>query len=97
VLNVTVDASNVPTRYSVTVLEVCKLYPRQLIFFFRAALTATSLMQRETLPVINTYFTVDCSSTPRSLPWGPPAVRPATLAETAAGLRAGLPRPGSLM
>ena len=62
-LNITVDASNVPQRYSITVLEICKLYPRQLIFFFKAELTATSFMQREKLPAIVTYFTVNCTNT----------------------------------
>lgn len=67
VLHVTVDASNVPERYTTTVLAMCQLYPRKLIFFFKAQLFATYMMQREALPLINTYFTVDCVDTIRPM------------------------------
>lgn len=38
-LEVTVDASNVPNEYALTILSECAAFPRRLIFFLKGALT----------------------------------------------------------
>ena len=54
------DASGVPSDYRSTIVHMCMLYPRKLMFVCRADLTATTWLGTTHLPTIDTYFTVDC-------------------------------------
>ncbi len=38
VLEVTVDASNVPGEYALTILSECAAFPRRLVFFLKGSL-----------------------------------------------------------
>ena len=38
-LQIDVDASNVPSKYALTILSECAAFPRRLIFFLKGSLT----------------------------------------------------------
>lgn len=59
-LEVTVDASNVPNEYALTILSECAAFPRRLIFFLKGALTARYLWTTQLLSPVDTYFMIDC-------------------------------------
>lgn len=41
VLEVTVDASNVPGEYALTILSECAAFPRRLVFFLKGSLSVS--------------------------------------------------------
>jgi hypothetical protein len=42
VLEVVVDASNVPGEYALTILSECAAFPRRLVFFLKGSLTVSA-------------------------------------------------------
>ncbi|KAK9818096.1 hypothetical protein WJX72_007154 [[Myrmecia] bisecta] len=60
VIEVVVDASNVPSQYALSIFSQCATFPRRLIFFLKGAITVEYLGQRQTLSPIDTYFMIDC-------------------------------------
>ena len=45
VLEVVVDASNVPGEYALTILSECAAFPRRLVFFLKGSLTVRALFE----------------------------------------------------
>ncbi|DBB18697.1 hypothetical protein WJX82_008928 [Trebouxia sp. C0006] len=73
-LELVVDASNVPSKYILTILSECATFPRRLIFFVKGSFGAHFLGQTQTLSPIDTYFMIDCingGSVPPSAPSPP--------------------------
>ncbi|BDA49528.1 probable transmembrane protein 106B at N-terminal half [Coccomyxa sp. Obi] len=60
VLEVTVDASNVPGEYALTILSECAAFPRRLVFFLKGSLWVRDFFQKVDLAPIDTYFMIDC-------------------------------------
>jgi hypothetical protein len=60
-LDVSVDASNLPRKYTQVVYSHCFNWPRKLIFFLRGQFTVTYLGAPFHLPSVDTYFVLDCS------------------------------------
>ncbi|KAF8065615.1 tmem106b [Scenedesmus sp. PABB004] len=83
VLELKVDASNLPRKYTAVVYTHCFNFPRRLIFFFAGDFTATYLGVTSSLPKIDTYFMLDCSGA-KQLPG------PATASNASAGGAAAL-------
>lgn len=54
------DASDVPSDYILAILTQCSTFPEQLIFFLKGRLEAKHMFRRQRLPLVNTYFIVDC-------------------------------------
>ena len=51
VLEVVVDASNVPGEYALTILSECAAFPRRLVFFLKGSLTVrTPILTTLVLP-----------------------------------------------
>lgn len=44
ILEVVVDASNVPGEYALTILSECAAFPRRLVFFLKGSLTVRALI-----------------------------------------------------
>eukprot|EP00879_Flechtneria_rotunda_P026473 GHRR01028228.1.p1 GENE.GHRR01028228.1~~GHRR01028228.1.p1 ORF type:complete len:227 (+),score=75.36 GHRR01028228.1:747-1427(+) len=65
-LSVTVDASNLPRKYTAVVYTQCFNFPRQLIFFLLGTFKASYLGYETQLPKIDTYFMLDCSGASNS-------------------------------
>lgn len=61
VLSMTVDASNLPRRYTRVVYDQCFAFPRMLVFFLLGTFQTTYLGYTTTLPSVDTYFLLDCS------------------------------------
>eukprot|EP00192_Tetraselmis_astigmatica_P013786 CAMPEP_0117693092 /NCGR_PEP_ID=MMETSP0804-20121206/26682_1 /TAXON_ID=1074897 /ORGANISM="Tetraselmis astigmatica, Strain CCMP880" /LENGTH=341 /DNA_ID=CAMNT_0005506595 /DNA_START=62 /DNA_END=1087 /DNA_ORIENTATION=- len=61
-INVKIDASNVPSNYTLTIMEHClgTLEPQTLVFFLKGRLHASYLIQNQDLTEIDTYFMIDC-------------------------------------
>ncbi|KAL3134864.1 hypothetical protein ABBQ32_007830 [Trebouxia sp. C0010 RCD-2024] len=59
-LELVVDASNVPSKYILTILSECATFPRRLIFFVKGNFGAQFMGQTQSLPPIDTYFMIDC-------------------------------------
>ncbi|KAL0043447.1 hypothetical protein WJX79_004917 [Trebouxia sp. C0005] len=73
-LELVVDASNVPSKYILTILSECATFPRRLIFFVKGSFGAHFLGQTQGLSPIDTYFMIDCingGSVPPSAPSPP--------------------------
>lgn len=73
-LELVVDASNVPSKYILTILSECATFPRRLIFFVKGSFGAQFLGQTQSLSPIDTYFMIDCingGSVPPSAPSPP--------------------------
>ncbi|CAK0787577.1 hypothetical protein CVIRNUC_010799 [Coccomyxa viridis] len=60
VLEVVVDASNVPGEYALTILSECAAFPRRLVFFLKGQLEVRDFFQKVQLSPIDTYFMIDC-------------------------------------
>eukprot|EP00892_Ulva_mutabilis_P002270 jgi/Ulvmu1/12043/UM083_0056.1 len=54
------DASGVPVDYALTIIQMCMLYPRKLMFTTLAHIRVATWLSKTTLPAIDTYFMVDC-------------------------------------
>lgn len=54
------DASGVPVEYGLTIIQMCMLYPRKLMFICKADLTVRTWVAEYSLPTIDTYFMVNC-------------------------------------
>lgn len=54
------DASGVPVEYGLTIIQICMLYPRKLMFICKADLTVKTWVAKYELPTIDTYFMVNC-------------------------------------
>lgn len=54
------DASGVPVDYALTIIQMCMLYPRKLMFTTLAHIRVATWLSKMTLPAIDTYFMVDC-------------------------------------
>ena len=54
------DASGVPVEYGLTIIQMCMLYPRKLMFICKADLTVKTWVAEYELPTIDTYFMVNC-------------------------------------
>eukprot|EP00193_Tetraselmis_chui_P012825 CAMPEP_0177795568 /NCGR_PEP_ID=MMETSP0491_2-20121128/26311_1 /TAXON_ID=63592 /ORGANISM="Tetraselmis chuii, Strain PLY429" /LENGTH=325 /DNA_ID=CAMNT_0019318425 /DNA_START=306 /DNA_END=1284 /DNA_ORIENTATION=+ len=61
-IKVDIDASHVPSNYTLTIMEHClgTLEPRTLIFFLKGRLHASYLFQTQHFTEIDTYFMIDC-------------------------------------
>jgi hypothetical protein len=59
-LEMLLDASNVPSKYALTVLSECAAFPRQLVFFLKGDLTAKYMGLRQAVPQIDTYMIISC-------------------------------------
>lgn len=60
-LHFCMDASGVSTEYGLTIIQMCMLYPRKLIFICKADLKVKTWVGAQyDLPTIDTYFMVDC-------------------------------------
>lgn len=62
VVDVVIDASDVPTEYIMSILTQCSTFPEVLIFFLRGQLTSRFLWMKQRLSMIDTYFMIDCQS-----------------------------------
>ncbi|RMZ52288.1 hypothetical protein APUTEX25_001678, partial [Auxenochlorella protothecoides] len=81
IIDVTIDASDVPSDYILAILSQCSTFPEVLIFFLQGNLTARYLFQRQHLTAIDTYFLIDCRNGGGMQPDdGPPSATPAPLA-----------------
>eukprot|EP00891_Asterochloris_glomerata_P001521 jgi/Astpho2/1521/Aster-05397 len=60
ILEIVVDASNVPSKYVFTILSECVAFPRRLIFFLKGHLTAHYLGQHQELSPLDLYTMLDC-------------------------------------
>jgi hypothetical protein len=81
VLELRIDASDVPADYIISILPSCSTFPEVLIFFLKGRLTARYLLQRQHLATIDTYFLVDCKK-------GGAVAGPAAAAARVAAVRA---------
>lgn len=54
------DASGVPLDYALTIIQICMLYPRKLMFTTLADIRVATWISKTKLPSIDTYFMVDC-------------------------------------
>lgn len=54
------DASGVPVDYALTIIQICMLYPRKLMFTTLADIHVSTWLSKTKLPSIDTYFMVDC-------------------------------------
>lgn len=54
------DASGVPVEYGLTIIQICMLYPRKLMFICKADLRVKTWVAEYELPTIDTYFMVNC-------------------------------------
>lgn len=74
VIDVAIDASDVPADYILAILSQCSTFPEELIFFLKGRLAAHYMWQRQNLAELNSYFTVDCKEPhpgePTSDPYG---------------------------
>jgi hypothetical protein len=59
-LHFCMDASGVPVEYGLTIIQICMLYPRKLMFICKADLTVKTWVAEYELPTIDTYFMVNC-------------------------------------
>jgi hypothetical protein len=59
-LHFCMDASGVPVEYGLTIIQICMLYPRKLMFICKADLTVDTWLAEYKLPTIDTYFMVEC-------------------------------------
>ncbi|CAG9465500.1 unnamed protein product [Pedinophyceae sp. YPF-701] len=60
-LSLRMDASQLSSRYTLTVVDQCAMFPHSLIFLLRSSLNATMLVGRaHEMPQIDSYFIVDC-------------------------------------
>lgn len=59
-LHFCMDASGVPLAYGLTIIQICMLYPRKLMFICKADLTVKTWVAEYQLPTIDTYFMVNC-------------------------------------
>ncbi|KAL6784479.1 hypothetical protein ACKKBF_B01985 [Auxenochlorella protothecoides x Auxenochlorella symbiontica] len=81
IIDVTIDASDVPSDYILAILSQCSTFPEVLIFFLQGNLTARYLFQRQHLTAIDTYFLIDCRNGGGMQPDDvPPSATPAPLA-----------------
>lgn len=60
-IEVDIDASDVPADYILSILSQCSTFPEVLIFFLKGHLTANYLLQRQYLATIDTYFMISCT------------------------------------
>ncbi|KAL4854192.1 hypothetical protein ACK3TF_005038 [Chlorella vulgaris] len=61
VLEVAIDASDVPSDYILAILSQCSTFPEVLIFFLKGKLTARFMWQRQHLAGLDSHFMVNCS------------------------------------
>jgi hypothetical protein len=50
----------VPDDYTLTILEMCSLFPRKLVFLLRGQIAATFLGRTRARLPIDSYFLIDC-------------------------------------
>ncbi|GBF96557.1 hypothetical protein Rsub_09140 [Raphidocelis subcapitata] len=60
-VHVKVDASNLPGKYTAVVIGCCLNFPRKLIFFLTASFKVDYMMWSYDLPLVDSYFMLDCS------------------------------------
>jgi hypothetical protein len=70
------DASGVPVEYGLTIIQICMLYPRKLMFICKADLTVKTWVAEYQLPTIDTYFMVNCYDQDTALERGTPPLDP---------------------
>ncbi|KAK9838193.1 hypothetical protein WJX81_007935 [Elliptochloris bilobata] len=63
VVEVNIDASDVPSEYALTILSECAAFPRRLVFFLKGTLSVKDYIQTINLAPIDTYFMLNCFNT----------------------------------
>lgn len=59
-VEVSIDASEVPSDYILAILSQCSTFPEMLIFFLKGRLMTRYLFMRQHLATLDTYFLINC-------------------------------------